>query len=207
MEFTAIDFETANASRDSACAIGLVTVKDGRIIDEYYKLIKPKYIYFNPENTEVNGITQEMIMNEPDFEQLWPEIFPRLQNGQVTAHFAKFDINVLRSTLNSYYLPFPTFDYICSWLLSKKAFPTLGHYRLDYVARYLGFTFRHHHALEDARACAYIMSEIIKRTPAPIQDFRQLAESYGLSCGHMQRGRIDACVIRENAGEAMPTLF
>lgn len=49
MEFTAIDFETANASRDSACAIGLVTVKDGRIIDEYYKLIKPKYIYFNPE--------------------------------------------------------------------------------------------------------------------------------------------------------------
>ena len=50
MEFTAIDFETANASRDSACAIGLVTVKDGVIVDEYYHLIRPKIMYFNPDN-------------------------------------------------------------------------------------------------------------------------------------------------------------
>lgn len=207
MDFTAIDFETANASRDSACAIGLVTVKNGRITDEYYKLIKPKYLYFNPENTEVNGITQEMVMHEPNFEQLWPEIFPYLQNRQVVAHFAKFDINVLRSTLNSYYLPFPNFDYICSWLLAKKAFPTLGHYRLDYVAKYLGFTFRHHHALEDARACAFITSEIIKRTPSPVQDFCQLAETYGLKCGHMQRGSIEPCVISENDDDLFLNLF
>ena len=42
MEFVAIDFETANKSYDSACSIGLVTVRDGAIVDEYYKLIRPK---------------------------------------------------------------------------------------------------------------------------------------------------------------------
>ena len=31
MEFVALDFETANASRNSACSIGLVTLKDGRV--------------------------------------------------------------------------------------------------------------------------------------------------------------------------------
>ena len=41
MEFTAIDFETANASRDSACAIGLVTVKDGVIAVSYTHLTLP----------------------------------------------------------------------------------------------------------------------------------------------------------------------
>ncbi len=78
MEFVALDFETANASRNSACSIGMVTVKDGHIIDEYYQLIKPKYIYFNEENIAVHGITREMVVDKPDFEELWPDIFARL---------------------------------------------------------------------------------------------------------------------------------
>jgi len=50
MEFVAIDFETASRSSDSACSIGLVTVKDGVIVDEYYQLIRPKNLYFYPDN-------------------------------------------------------------------------------------------------------------------------------------------------------------
>ena len=32
MKFTAIDFETANADRGSACAVGLVMVENGEIV-------------------------------------------------------------------------------------------------------------------------------------------------------------------------------
>ncbi|MEA1910868.1 MAG: DNA polymerase III subunit epsilon, partial [Spirochaetota bacterium] len=34
MTFTAIDFETANNKRTSACQIGIVVVKDGNITEE-----------------------------------------------------------------------------------------------------------------------------------------------------------------------------
>ncbi len=195
MEFAAIDFETANASRDSACSIGIVTISNGKIIDEYYQLIRPKYLYFNYNNTAINGITREMVMDKPDFEQLWPEIFPRLQHKQVVAHFAKFDINVLRSTLNCYYLPLPNFTYICSWILAKKAFPHLERYTLDCVADYVGFKFHHHHALEDAKACAAIVSSVLQKTPA--QDFAHLAALYDFQHGEVSRTGITPCTLQK----------
>ena len=37
--FVAIDFETANRSRNSACGIGLAVVQDGRIMDTFSSLI------------------------------------------------------------------------------------------------------------------------------------------------------------------------
>ena len=46
MTFTAIDFETATGYRDSACAVGIVSVKDSVIINEYYSLIKPPDNYY-----------------------------------------------------------------------------------------------------------------------------------------------------------------
>ncbi len=205
MEFVAIDFETANASRDSACSIGMVTVKSGKIVDEYYKLIRPKNLFFNPDNIAVNGITQEMVQDAPTFEELWPEIFPRLQNKQVVAHFAKFDMNVLRSTLYAYYLPLPNFTFLCSWLLAKKAFPSLGRYSLDYVAEYIGFKFNHHQALDDARACAAIISKVLERTPA--QDFAHLASIYHLECGKMYRTGLDLCTTVKEPVDVMDSLF
>ena len=39
--FVAIDFETANNVRSSVCSVGLVFVRDGKIVDERYSLIKP----------------------------------------------------------------------------------------------------------------------------------------------------------------------
>ena len=33
LDFTAIDFETANGSNASACSVGLVKVRDGEIVD------------------------------------------------------------------------------------------------------------------------------------------------------------------------------
>ena len=39
--FVAIDFETANFAQSSVCSVGLVIVKDGEIVDNYYSLIRP----------------------------------------------------------------------------------------------------------------------------------------------------------------------
>lgn len=39
--FVAIDFETADPKRDSACALGIVVVDKGEIVDREYRLIRP----------------------------------------------------------------------------------------------------------------------------------------------------------------------
>ena len=44
-DFAAIDFETANNYRSSVCAVGVVIVCGGRIVDKFYSLIKPEPEY------------------------------------------------------------------------------------------------------------------------------------------------------------------
>lgn len=56
MDFIAIDFETANSSRSSACALGLVEVKDGVITAEHSWLIDPQQ-RFDGMNISIHGIT------------------------------------------------------------------------------------------------------------------------------------------------------
>ena len=41
-DFAAIDFETANRQLTSACAVGLVIVREGKIVDTFYSLIQPE---------------------------------------------------------------------------------------------------------------------------------------------------------------------
>ena len=39
--FAAIDFETANGQRTSVCSVGIVIVRNGKIVDRIYSLIRP----------------------------------------------------------------------------------------------------------------------------------------------------------------------
>ena len=41
-DFAAIDFETANNERTSVCSVGVVIVRDGKIVDTFYSLIQPE---------------------------------------------------------------------------------------------------------------------------------------------------------------------
>ncbi|CAI2581589.1 hypothetical protein AKUH4B406M_04750 [Apilactobacillus kunkeei] len=44
MNFVAIDFETANNQRASACSLALTVVRDNKVVDEFYTLIIRKPI-------------------------------------------------------------------------------------------------------------------------------------------------------------------
>ena len=52
MEYVAIDFQTANRWHKSACSIALVTVKDGKIIDTFYSLIRPGFAWYHKRDGE-----------------------------------------------------------------------------------------------------------------------------------------------------------
>ena len=45
-DFAAIDFETANECRSSVCSVGVVVVRGGEIVDEFYSLIRPEPEYY-----------------------------------------------------------------------------------------------------------------------------------------------------------------
>ncbi|NBJ69874.1 MULTISPECIES: 3'-5' exonuclease [Clostridia] len=160
MTFVSIDFETANEKRTSPCAVGIVVSNGLQIVDEYYSLINP-LTDFRSMNMKIHGITPEHVRYAPTFSDIWPILQTYLQQGMVIAHNASFDMSVLRHTLDHFQLAYPDLGYLCTVMLSKQLWPQLHNHKLDTLAAYHQIPFDHHHALEDARVAAKLLSKAL----------------------------------------------
>jgi DNA polymerase-3 subunit epsilon len=67
VNFTAIDFETATGYRHSTCAVGIVTVENGEITEQYYSLIQPPENYYWGSNIGIHGIRPADTAKARDF--------------------------------------------------------------------------------------------------------------------------------------------
>jgi DNA polymerase III subunit epsilon len=80
-DFVAIDFETANEMRGSACAVGVTQVRHGQVAAEGSTLINPE-TYFNPYCSAVNGITEADVRAAPTLPDLWSTLSRLLEGCQ-----------------------------------------------------------------------------------------------------------------------------
>ena len=183
LDFTAIDFETANSSSASACSVGLVKVRDGVVVDEAGWLIRPPagYDSFSEWNTRIHGIMA------PDVEDalLWSEQLPDLvafaAGDALVAHNAGFDMGVISAACAASFLDCPEFRYLCSLRVARKTY-NLDSYRLPVAAMAAGFEdFHHHDALDDSRACAAIMVHAAARAGAA--SLEELGDLLGIRFG------------------------
>ena len=186
MDFVAIDFETANEKRNSACSIGITVVENNSIVLEKYFLIKPCEMRFLPMNIWIHGITPDDVENEKKFSEIWNEIKPYIEGKFVVAHNAGFDVSVLRNTLDFYDIEYPEFRYACTVVMAKNYYIDLPNHKLNTVSEALGFEFKHHHAGEDATAAANILINICKELN--IRTIDELALTLGLRIGEVYKG-------------------
>jgi DNA polymerase III subunit epsilon len=161
MRVATLDFETANAQRNSACALGVTLIDNMHIIETNYWLFRP-IGGFDYRNIQVHGITEDDVYNKPTFAQSWPEIKAYLADRLLIAHNAAFDMSVLRKTLESYNLELPTATYSCTMRMAKKLWPHHANHKLDSLCRHFRFELQHHNAASDALACARIALELCK---------------------------------------------
>ncbi|MEN9359315.1 MAG: hypothetical protein RL095_850 [Verrucomicrobiota bacterium] len=163
MNFTAIDFETANPSNTSACSVAVVEVHDGVIIAEKAWLIHPE-TWFSRFFIGIHGIHPAQVADAPNFARLWPELLPWIAGRHLVAHNMKFDRRVLTQSLKRYSLPQPEFTTSCTYQMAVQHCQDLPNRQLPTVAAACGVELsRHHDALADARACAGIAIWMQKR--------------------------------------------
>ena len=194
MNFTVIDFETANSKRASACALGIVRVENGRIVDKEAWLIKPDDMRFDGMNIGIHGIRPEHVINASEFGELYQEIFgDKLRDQLVVAHNASFDMSVLRKSLELYDIEFPSFDYLCTVKLAQKTWPNLDNHKLNTLSDFLEFKFKHHDALDDCLACANVM---IKACASEgVHSPKDLASKLKVKVGKVFPGGYKACSV------------
>lgn len=153
--FVALDFETANNSRNSACSVAIIRVESLEIVSRTYRLIRPPENYFM--FTDIHGITWNDVKVEPTFRDLWSELKPLFNEVSfIAAHNASFDSSVMNACCSSYGLDPPNAPYLCTVKLARQTW-RLNPANLPSVCSYLGLRLEHHNALSDAEACANIV--------------------------------------------------
>ena len=166
MVFVAIDFETANYYRDSACEIGLAWVEKGKIIRNRSVgfRIRPPTDFFT--FTHIHDIDWSMVADEPTFEELWPDIEPILKNADfLVAHNAPFDRSVLNACCEAAGLEMPDIPFKCTLQIARQRWK-LKPAKLPDVCKFLDIPFNeeeYHSALYDAMLCAQIMIKAQRR--------------------------------------------
>ena len=165
MESSALDFETATGYMESACAVGIVTVTDGEITDEYYSLIQPPENEYWRANMLVHGITPGMTESLPGFHAIYPEVKKRLQGNVVVAHNEQFDRNVLKNTMRMYGLDYDELSLPERWECTCRIYRSLGYkpVNLSACCEREGIELKHHEALSDAWGCAKLYLNFLEK--------------------------------------------
>jgi len=186
LDFTAIDFETANSSPASACAVGLVRVRAGRIVARAGWLIRPPagHDTFHEFNTRIHGIRADDVSDADSWSDQLDRLAAFAGADVLVAHNAGFDMTVLRRACEATGDACPPYRYLCSLQLSRASYQ-LASYRLPLVAAEAGFAdFAHHDASADAEACAHIVIDAARRHGAT--DLDTLAERASIRVGQIK---------------------
>jgi DNA polymerase-3 subunit epsilon len=162
-EWVVIDFETASV-RGTPCEVGAVKYRDGAEVDAMESLIFQPPQSFAPFNILLHGITPEAVAHAP----CWPEARARLLDfaggAPLVAHYAPFDVGVIRDASDLCELDWPTFDYTCTVTISRRVWPGLRSYSLLLLCSALGIPFNEwsaHDALADARLAGAVLREAL----------------------------------------------
>lgn len=153
--FAALDFETADYGRESACALSIVVVENDTVLETWTSLIRPprrEFVF-----TYLHGIAWEHVKHQPTFGELWPQIANRLAGMDfIAAHNASFDRSVLRTCCEMAGAEPVKQPFVCTVRVARALWglrPTT----LADVCRHLRIPLNHHNAESDAQACAKIL--------------------------------------------------
>ena len=164
MNFVAIDVETANADMASICQIGVATFVDGRLTEEWSTLVDPED-YFDDVNVSIHGIEPRMVSGQPKLPQIADRLRTTLESALTVCH-THFD----RIALSRAYIKYRLNPISTSWLDSarvvRRTWKDLAWkgYGLANVCSRIGYEFKHHDALEDARAAGYVLLAALRES-------------------------------------------
>ncbi|MDE0002784.1 MAG: exonuclease domain-containing protein [Rhodospirillaceae bacterium] len=172
LTFNAIDVETANVDRATICQIGIVHVRDGEIVNEWQTLVDPED-WFDPRNVSIHGIDEADVRGAPTLPEVRAELRDRLRGSLVASHTA-FDRVAFERAMKRYELEQLQVSWIDSAVIARRTWPERygrSGYGLKNVASDLGIEFRHHDALEDARAAAQIVLRAWGEKETKVEDW------------------------------------
>jgi DNA polymerase-3 subunit epsilon len=162
--YAIVDIETTGGFADNHRITEVAIYHhDGiQITDSYHTLINPgrripAYI------TGLTGISAELVMGAPTFEEVASVIHDRLSGKVFVAHNAHFDYSFLKKEFEQAGIAWKS-KKLCTVRLCRKIIPGLRSYSLGSIAESLGITITNRHrAGGDAAATVKVFDQLLRR--------------------------------------------
>lgn len=160
--FIAIDFETANNQRLSACCIGFCVYENGQLKKKGKHLFQPpkEHNTFLEFHETLHGIKSEMVATKPHFYQLWhQELRETFLDQTLVCHNSSMDASILNQLFEYYNIldPIPmiydTMSIAKQYGLPGKIVDLVAHFGLEQIA--------HHDPEDDARICGEVYLKLM----------------------------------------------
>ena len=165
LTFNVIDVETANADPSSICQVSIVRIRAGAIKEQVSFLVNPEQ-RFNPMNVRLHGIDDNAVRDSAALPEVVPQLRRMLEGTVLVSHTA-FDRAALSEAMDRYGLKPIRATWLDSAMIARRAWPERrrrGGWSLSRIAGDLGIAFRHHDAVEDARAAGEIVLRAYQHT-------------------------------------------
>lgn len=178
-EFISFDLETTGLLNDESRIIEIGAVRMKKVQDGIYKevdcfsqLVNPgkdvqgNQIYISQFITNLTGISNEMVKNEPVESECVKAFLDWCGEDVVMAgqNIAKFDIPFVKRAAKRAGTKWKPQSYIDSLIIADnlrlKQRGLVKDHKQPTLARWLGFTYNAHRAVDDCRACARIIQLI-----------------------------------------------
>lgn len=168
MNFVAIDVETANPSMGSICQIGIARFAGGQLVDEWVSLVDPEE-YFDDVNTSIHGIDQSIVRGKPTLPVLAQKLHEYL-DGTITVCHTHFDRIAIARAFSKYKLEPVSNSWLDSSRVVRRTWKDLAFrgYGLSNVCTRIGYEFKHHDALEDAKAAGHVLLAAFRESQTDI---------------------------------------
>jgi DNA polymerase-3 subunit epsilon len=162
--YAIVDIETTGgyAEKHRITEVAIYNHDGIQVTDVFHTLINPGR-YIPQFITGLTGITTEMVIGSPTFEEVADEILKRLQGKVFVAHNAHFDYAFLKKEFEQVGVNLQA-KKLCTVRLSRKIIPGLRSYSLGSLAESLGIEIlNRHRAGGDAAATASIFDHLLRR--------------------------------------------
>ncbi|MGF0034472.1 exonuclease domain-containing protein [Bariatricus sp. SGI.154] len=164
-DYVVFDLETTGISStyDEVIEISGVKVRNRQVVDEFTSLVNPgRSIPYGA--SQVNGITDAMVMSAPSFGDVLGKFFEFLGDDVLVGHnIHNFDMRFIYRDAERFYGKVPENDYIDTLSVARNYLPQLSHYRLVDLASFYHISVRGaHRALNDCRMNQQVFEHLAK---------------------------------------------
>lgn len=162
--YAIIDVETTGGSPsvDRVIEIAVFVFDGDRITNSFSTLINPKRS-IDPYVTKLTGISNEMVINAPLFEEVHERILELTHENIFVAHNVKFDFGMIRQEFKRLGIDFNR-KQLDTVNLARKAIPGFNSYSLGNICDSLGIEITdRHRATGDAEATVKLLKLILDK--------------------------------------------